>query len=327
MEIHHQVLINSPGTIRRCQSAQKRYTTYSAARGARPVPCQPPPGKRPGGPGTAPLSRGPGASSPRCLRGRTGGTRARPPPGEGLGPTWRCRGAPRPAGGRGPTRLPSGRRGHGRPAALPAKPRGGKGGPSHLRSPRPAAQGKMAPPARPGRGQPCSGVSLRPGGSSATAALSLGKAVTGLGPPGSRGGGRGRRRPARAGHSPTGHAPAPRQGGATAPRTASPSKSAGGPIGRGGCQSGRLLHHRGGRRGGDWRGGGRSGWCRNRRSPARHTLKKEARARPGPSRRRHRHRPRAPPQNRLLEGRMKFIFTTFTGLITEENGRWGTIPD
>lgn len=41
--------------------------------------------------------------------------------------------------------------------------------------------------------------------------------------------------------------------------TASPFKSAGGLIGRAGCQSGRLLHHPGGRLGGDWRGGGRSG--------------------------------------------------------------------
>lgn len=42
-------------------------------------------------------------------------------------------------------------------------------------------------------------------------------------------------------------------------------------------------------------GAGGAGGCRNRRSPARHTLKKEARARPGPSRRRQ-HRPLAPPQ-------------------------------
>lgn len=137
--------------------------------------------------------------------------------------------------------------------------------------PHPVERGRWRPQAGPGRSRPvpCSGLPSAP-----PAAAREHK------PGGSRDNPRALRAPDAAG----GAGAAPRKQGAASrdthpvdqpnkkkkkaptPRTnkphhntASPFKSAGGLIGRAGCQSGRLLHHPGGRLGGDWRGGGRSG--------------------------------------------------------------------
>lgn len=80
--------------------------------------------------------------------------------------------------------------------------------------------------------------------------------------------------------SPAGHAPSPRKN--PHHNTTSPFKRPGGLIGRAGCQSGRLLHHAGGRPAGDWRGGGRSGRVSQSPLAALRRVTNEARAGPAP---------------------------------------------
>lgn len=137
MEIHCQLLINSSGTITRCQSAQKRNTIYFDARGAlanfTPATPKKPPRLAPAGGKAAAASGGTGDELPALpVRGRyrgnrgsasfpqaAGGREARGPPGGAarlLGPEGRGRppGSRRPRGTqppRSPSRQPPRRQG------------------------------------------------------------------------------------------------------------------------------------------------------------------------------------------------------------------------